>query len=232
MTDTPMRPAAAFFIAGTDTEIGKTFSTCALLHAARAQGRTCVGMKPIAAGAAPVGRELLNEDVAALRGASSFVPPLSVQNPYCLKSPIAPHIAAQEEGVRLHSAPILEALQTLRQQADLVLVEGVGGFRVPLTDTYDTADLAQELALPVILVVGMRLGCISHALLTAEAILARGLSLAGWVANHIDPAMLRFAANLEALQQRVPAPLLGTLAHREDGDAQAAALAAGLRLPA
>ena len=126
-------------------------------------------------------------------------------------------------------APILAAFAKLQAQAELVLVEGVGGFRVPLGKGYDTADLARDLALPVILVVGMRLGCINHALLTAEAIQARGLQLAGWVANQVDPAMLRFEQNLEALTERLPAPLLGVTPFQADGDAAGAA--AGLRLP-
>ena len=141
----------------------------------------------------------------------------------------APHIAAAEEGVAIKPAPILAAFAKLQAQAELVLVEGVGGFRVPLGKSYDTADLARDLALPVILVVGMRLGCINHALLTAEAIQARGLQLAGWVANQVDPAMLRFEQNLEALTERLPAPLLGVTPFQADGNAAGAA--AGLRLP-
>lgn len=223
--------ARAYFIAGTDTEIGKTFSTCALLHAARERGLSALGMKPICAGAEEINGEWVNEDVAAQRAAGSFVPPLELQNPYCLKSPIAPHIAAAEEGVVLDPAPIFAALDSLRAQAELVLVEGVGGFRVPLGETYDTADLATELGLPVILTVGMRLGCISHALLTAEAILARGLKLAGWIANTIDPNMLRFEGNLEALKARLPAPLLGVLPYMADRDPACAARTAGLVLP-
>ncbi len=219
----------AFFIAGTDTEIGKTFVTCALLHAARARGLKALGRKPIAAGAERQGDELINEDAARLRAAGSFDPGLALLNPYCLKSPIAPHIAAAEEGMAIEPAPILEAFAALKAQADIVLVEGVGGFRVPLGKDYDTADLARDLALPVILVVGMRLGCINHALLTAEAIAARGLTLAGWVANQVDPAMLRFDQNLAALTARIPAPLLGVSRFQADGDAARAA--AGLQLP-
>ena len=219
----------AFFIAGTDTEIGKTFVTCTLLHAARASGIKAVGMKPVAAGADWIDGEFLNEDAARLRAAGSFDPGLALLNPYCLASPIAPHIAAAEEGVRIEPARIAAALATLRGQAELVLVEGVGGFRVPLGDDYDTADLARDLGLPVILVVGIRLGCINHALLSAEAIAARGLPLAGWVANRVDPAMLRFEENLAALNARLPAPLLGVVPFREDRDAATAST--GLRLP-
>ena len=130
-------------------------------------------------------------------------PGLALLNPICLASPIAPHIAAAEDGVVIEPGKIREAFAALKKQADVVLVEGVGGFRVPLGEDYDTADLARDLGLPVILVVGMRLGCINHALLTAEAIAARGLGLAGWVANQIDPAMLRFDQNLEALTRRL-----------------------------
>ena len=220
---------SAFFITGTDTEIGKTFVTCTLLHAARDRGLTALGMKPIAAGAEMVNGEFLNEDAARIRAACSFDPGLALLNPYCLTSPIAPHIAAAEECVAIDPAPILAAFAKLQAQAELVLVEGVGGFRVPLGKGYDTADLARDLALPVILVVGMRLGCINHALLTAEAIQARGLQLAGWVANQVDPAMLRFEQNLEALTERLPPPLLGVTPFQADGDAAGAA--AGLRLP-
>jgi len=220
---------SAFFITGTDTEIGKTFVTCALLHAARARGLSAVGMKPVAAGAETVKGEFINEDAARLRAAGSFDPGLALLNPYCLASPIAPHIAAAEEGLRIEAGRIQEAFATLRTQADVVLVEGVGGFRVPLSDDYDTADLARDLGLPVILVVGMRLGCINHALLTHEAVAARGLHLAGWIANQVDPAMLRFGQNLDALVARLPAPLLGVARYQPDRDPAKAA--ADLKLP-
>ena len=222
-------PARAWFITGTDTEIGKTYSTSALLHAARAQGLTALGMKPVAAGAEMVSGERLNEDVAALRAAGSFDPGLGLLNPWCLATPIAPHIAAAEEGVRIAPGPIIDALAALRQRAEVVLVEGVGGFRVPLADDYDSADLATELALPVILVVGLRLGCINHALLTVEAIERRGLKLAGWIGNRIDPQMLRAAQNIDSLCERIPAPLLGVLPWCERPDP--AAHAGSLRLP-
>lgn len=219
----------AFFIAGTDTEIGKTFVTCALLHAARQQGLRALGMKPIAAGAEWVNGEFLNEDAARIRAAGSFDPGLALLNPYCLASPIAPHIAAAEEGVSFDTQKIFGAFDALRAQADWLLVEGVGGFRVPLSETYDTADLARDFDLPVILVVGMRLGCINHALLTAEAINARGLRLAGWIANQVDAAMLRFEQNVDALRARLPAPLLGVVPFQPEGDP--AQVAAHLQLP-
>lgn len=214
----------AYFIAGTDTEIGKTRAACALLHALRARGLSTVGMKPVAAGTDAAG---VNEDVAALVAASSFAAPPALVNPYCFADPIAPHVAAREAGVTMRAAPVLAAFGELGRQADAVIVEGVGGFLVPLADDFDAADLAVALALPVILVVGMRLGCLSHALLTQEAIRARGLALAGWIANRVDPRMSRFDENLETLKARLQAPLLGVIAHGAD----AAEAAAGLTLP-
>ena len=200
----------AYFLTGTDTEIGKTFITCALLRHGAALGLTAVGLKPIAAGTDAEG---YNEDVENIRAASNLVLPREIVNPYCFQAAVAPHIAAAEQGVRIEFAPILAACALGRQQADLVIVEGVGGFRVPLGVDRDTADLAVALALPVILVVGQRLGCINHALLTAEAIRARGLEIAGWVANRIDPAMARSTENLATLQALLAAPLLGVVPH-------------------
>ena len=200
--------APAWFVAGTDTEVGKTFVTCALLHAFAAHGIRAAGMKPIAAGTDADGR---NEDVEQLLAAMPVKAARELVNPYLFAPPIAPHIAAAEAGREIESGPIRSAFAALRAQADAVLVEGVGGFLVPLGAHYDAADLAQDLALPVILVVGMRLGCINHALLTRDAIAARGLPLAGWVANRIDPHMNRFEENLTALTERLPAPLLGVI---------------------
>lgn len=196
----------AFFITGTDTGAGKTHVACALLHATRQLGRTAVGMKPIAAGVEDDGR---NGDVAQLLAASSIQPPLALVNPFLFIPPIAPHIAAHEAGRPIDITVICQAFERLRELAEVVWVEGVGGFRVPIDERTDTADLVQALALPVILVVGMRLGCLNHALLTAEAIHARGIHLAGWVANRVDPAMARFETNVETLCARLEAPLLG-----------------------
>ncbi len=210
----------AYFLTGTDTEIGKTFITCALLHRARLDGLRAAGLKPIAAGTDAAG---LNEDVEHIRAASSIVLSGELINPYCFVPAIAPHIAAAEAGVVIDFAPITAACATARQEADLVIVEGVGGFCVPLGNDRGSDDLAVELGLPVIMVVGMRLGCISHALLTAEAIAARGLKLAGWVANRIDPAMSRFEENLATLQARLAAPLLGVVPHAPVGGASGAA---------
>lgn len=196
----------AWFVTGTDTEVGKTFVTCALLHVLRIQGVRAVGMKPIAAGTDADGK---NDDVEALIAASGVQAPRKLINPYLFQPAIAPHIAAEEEGRSIDIGSIITAFNSLRGMADTVLVEGVGGFCVPLGPDCDTADLAQKLKLPVILIVGMRLGCINHALLTQQAIAARGLKLAGWIANRIDPQMSRFEENLAALTKRISAPLLG-----------------------
>ena len=211
----------AFFVTGTDTGVGKTYITCALLHATRRLGLTAVGMKPIAAGIEADGR---NEDVVQLLAASSVQPPLDWVNPYRYASPIAPHIAAAEAGQPIEIPVIRQAFERLRPLANVVWVEGVGGFCVPLDAHTDTADLAQALAVPVVLVVGMRLGCLNHALLTAEAIANRNLMLAGWVANRIDPAMARFEANLETLQARLNTPLLGVVPHGASPEQAALAL--------
>ena len=215
----------AWFVTGTDTEVGKTFVSCALLHAMRQRGWTALGMKPVAAGLDAAGK---NEDVEQLIAASSATAPRELVNPYAFRAAIAPHIAAVEEGVTIELADIVAAFTHLQGLADAVLVEGVGGFCVPLGPDRDTADLAVALDLPVILVVGMRLGCISHALLTGQAIAARGLKLAGWVANCIDPAMSRSEENLAALKERIGAPLLGVVAYGTTPQAAAASL----RLPA
>ena len=199
---------SAWFIAGTDTEVGKTFASCALLHVLRNAGIAAVGMKPVAAGTDAAGR---NDDVEALRAASGVQAPRALINLYLFQPAIAPHIAAAEEGRCIDIEHIVRTFDTLREQADTILVEGVGGFCVPLGPDSDTADLAEKLGLPVILIVGMRLGCINHALLTQQSIAARGLKLAGWIANRIDPDMSRFEENLAALKTRVAAPLLGVI---------------------
>ncbi|MFT3847443.1 MAG: dethiobiotin synthase [Propionivibrio sp.] len=202
----PVTPA--WFVTGTDTEVGKTFVTSALLYALKNQGIRAVGMKPVAAGTNENGR---NEDVEALLAASGVEAPRELVNPYLFHPAIAPHIAAAEEGRSIDIDRILDSFDTLRELANAVLVEGVGGFCVPLGPQGDSADLAEQLGLPVILVVGMRLGCINHALLTQQAIAARGLKLVGWIANRIDPAMARFDENLATLKTRIAAPLLGVI---------------------
>ena len=211
----------AFFVTGTDTGVGKTHVTCALLRATWRLGLTAIGMKPVAAGVESDGA---NDDVARLVSASSVSAPPEWINPFLYAPAIAPHIAAREAGRPIEIASIVRAFERLHRLADVVWVEGVGGFRVPLDERYDTADLAQRLALPVVLVVGMRLGCLNHALLTAEAIAGRSLRLAGWVANRIDPAMARFTANLASLEARLAAPLIGVAPHGASAEQAARAL--------
>ena len=211
---------AHYFITGTDTGVGKTFVTCALLYTLKAQGIAAIGMKPIAAGGEMTPDGLNNEDVEALHLASVVKLQREDLNCYLLSEPIAPHIAAANEDIDIDLDVIRQRFDQLAELADVVLVEGVGGFIVPLGDSINTADLAQDLDLPVILVVGMRLGCLSHALLTQEAILARGLTLAGWVANQIDPHMAELDANIEALEERIRAPLLGVIEWQKQPDAE------------
>jgi dethiobiotin synthetase len=211
---------SAWFITGSDTGVGKTLIACALLRLCARLGRSAIGMKPVAAGLDPSGR---NEDVEALCAAASLQAPRQSVNPYALRAAVAPHLAAREEGREIRFSPILDAFADLRRRADDVVVEGVGGFRVPLGPDGDSADLAGALALPVILVVGLRLGCINHALLSEEAILARGLKLAGWVANRIDPTMSHVDANIATLRERLSAPLLGSIPHLAPADPERAA---------
>lgn len=196
----------AYFITGTDTGVGKTRVSCALLHIFAAQGKTVVGMKPVAAGCEQGGG-----DVASLMAAGNVSALHELVNPYAFQPPLAPHVAAALAGVVIEIEPICAAFAALQTQAEVVIVEGIGGWRVPLNAREDTSDMARRLGLPVILVVGMKLGCLNHALLTAQAINASGLELAGWVANRIDPLMSAFDENLDALQLRLAAPLLGVV---------------------
>lgn len=222
--------AFSCFVTGTDTEIGKTLISGALLHALGQAGVRAAGMKPLAAGAEWRDGAWHNEDVDLLHAAAPLKLPRELTTPYLLKEPAGPHIAAALEGVRIEPQTILACYRRVRAQSEAVVVEGVGGFRVPLTDDYDTADLARDLALPVVLVVGLRLGCISQALLTAEAIAARGLRLAGWVANTSDPAMRHLEANVEAIAARIAAPLLGQVPRFDHPSAAAAAACLNLAL--
>mgnify|MGYP001048176886 FL=1 len=199
------------FVTGTDTGVGKTLISAALLHLLSTLGHRAVGMKPVAAGAENVDGIWWNEDVLALSRASGIAAPAALVNPYLFREPIAPHIAAERKGVRIEIPRIVEAYGELAELAEWVVVEGAGGFRIPLDAKRDSADLAVALGLPVTLVVGMRLGCLNHALLTAEAIERRGLKLAGWVANRVDPDMAAFEENLAALEHRLPAPCLAVV---------------------
>ncbi|HMC15943.1 MAG TPA: dethiobiotin synthase [Albitalea sp.] len=221
---------SAWFVTGTDTGVGKSLVTCALMHRLRERYPRVAGMKPVAAGAQrSADGTWWNDDALALQAAANVRLPVSLVNPCLLSAPVSPHIAAQRDGVVIEIDAIVSALRALQAQADAVVVEGAGGFRVPLSDTLDGADLAAALGLPVILVVGLRLGCLNHALLTAEALAARGLELAGWVANRIDPQMPEQAANIALLAARLNAPCLADLPHRDRPDP--AAMAALFRFP-
>lgn len=209
------------FVTGTDTEVGKTLAATVLMHHYRRQGLRVVGMKPVAAGSRMTPAGWSNEDVDALVAASNVDAAIDNVNPYRFREPIAPHVAARREGRRIALDEIVAGLEVLRARADVVVVEGAGGFLVPLNDAEDFGDLARRLALPVVLTVGLRLGCINHALLTQEAIVARGLHLAGWIANRIDPTMRVADDNIDALRMRLRAPLLGVIPYSASIDASA-----------
>jgi dethiobiotin synthetase len=200
-----------YFVTGTDTNVGKTLVSAALIRSLANHGLKVAGMKPVAAGAELRDGTLWNEDVALLSSEANVIVPTHLISPYLFKEAAAPHVAAALEDQHINPATIFKAFEQIRAQTEAVIVEGVGGFCVPLTPQTDTADIAARLQLDVILVVGLRLGCLNHAFLTAEAIAARGLRLAGWVVNQIDPAMPHQAANIEALRERLPAPCLGSL---------------------
>lgn len=210
----------SYFITGTDTGVGKTLVSCALLHALAAQGKQVAGFKPVAAGC---DNDDYNEDARLLRAASSIQATYGQTNPYCFPQAIAPHLAARHAGARIDFSRILASYRELAGQADEVIVEGVGGFCVPLNEKQDSADLAKELGLPVILVVGMRLGCLNHALLTLRVIADYQLECAGWVANVLDADMPALQENIEALRERIAAPLLGVIPCQAQPDAHAVA---------
>jgi dethiobiotin synthetase len=210
---------SAYFVIGTDTGVGKTRVSCALLRGLQTQHARCIGMKPVASGCEWVdgadahgqaSGHWRNDDTQQLRAASTFAVPAPYDNPYALPEPVAPHVAARNAGIRIDLDHIEASFHALRQQADAVVVEGAGGFLVPVDDAGNTmADLATRLKLPVVLVVGIRLGCLNHALLTQEAVQRRGLTLAGWVANAVSPdAMPYRQANVDTLKHLMNAPML------------------------
>jgi dethiobiotin synthetase len=207
-----------FFVTGTDTGVGKTLVACGLLRACAALGLRAIGMKPVAAGAHVEHGRLVNDDVRALGLSGNVAAPGELVNPYCFEPPIAPHIAAAQAGVLIDLDRVKHAFLQLAAAADCVIVEGAGGFRVPLGPHTDASDLAATLGLPVVLVVGMRLGCINHALLTASAVRSAGLPLAGWVANHVDPAFACGDENMAALRERLHAPMLARIPYGENAD--------------
>ena len=224
-----------FFVTGTDTGVGKTLVTAALLRRLRDAGITVAGMKPIAAGATagPEGRA--NADALLLQAESSVRHPYATVNPWLFEPAIAPHIAAAEAGLSIDTARIAAAYERLCAGAEVVLAEGAGGFLVPLDPSRSCAELPALLGMEVLLVVGLRLGCLNHALLTAEAIAARGLAFSGWIGNGIDPDFPRREANIATLAARLPAPCLGIVPWMaEPAVAEAAAAlsgALGLRAP-
>ena len=204
-----MPEAQGIFVTGTDTGVGKTVVACALLRQWAAKGERAVGMKPVAAGIAA--GCAVNADVAALAAAGNIEAPLSARNPFAFAPAIAPHLAAAEAGTAIDIERIAAAYRALAARSDRVVVEGAGGVCVPLDSRRDMLDVATALSLPVLLVVGVRLGCLNHALLSAQAIHARGLAAAGWVANLVDPSMARIDANLRTLELRLPAARVATL---------------------
>jgi len=203
--------SVGFFVVGTDTGIGKTHAACALLHAlARRHDRVC-GMKPVASGGVETADGFTNEDSIAHRAASTVRVPPALDNPILLPEPLSPHLSAARAGTAIDFDVVLAAVAELRRRTDALVVEGAGGFLVPLGETRTGADLAVAMGLPIVLVVGMCLGCLNHALLTAEAIRARGLVLAGWIANRVDPDFLCPDENLDYLRTHLGAPLWADL---------------------
>ncbi|MFE1813177.1 dethiobiotin synthase [Metapseudomonas otitidis] len=215
---------AAFFVTGTDTEIGKTTIACGLLQAARNAGLSTAAAKPVASGCERTAKGLRNSDALGLLAGCSLPLRYEEVNPFAFEPAIAPHLAAREAGVQLDVEALAGPVNAvLARNADFTLVEGAGGWRVPLAGGENLSDLAVRLGLPVILVVGVRLGCINHAVLSAEAIQRDGLVLAGWVANIVDPATSRLEENLATLAERLPAPCLGRVPRLEVPSAEAVA---------
>lgn len=217
------------YVTGTDTGIGKTLASCALLHALRAHGLRAVGMKPVASGCEKIDGEWRNADALALQEAGEGGIAYADINPFALEHPLAPELAARDAGIEVSLPPILAAHARLAAHADALIVEGVGGWAAPLSASLMQADLVRALRVPVLLVVGLRLGCINHALLSARAIAADGAYLAGWIASHVDPEMERVDDNIAMLRARMPAPCWGVLPHVPDADP--AQLASRLRIP-
>jgi dethiobiotin synthetase len=205
-----------YFITGTDTDVGKTYVSCALLNTYKHY--KTLGLKPIASGAKRFKDQLYNDDALKLMSCSTLKYDYQQVNPFVFEPPIAPHIAALKSGIPVTTQDIMSHLHFLHDtHYDLCLIEGAGGWRVPLNNREDLSDIAIQLHVPVILVVGMKLGCISHARLTAESIVASGAQLAGWIANCIDPNMRELHENIATLKNRLPAPMLATLPYQAQG---------------
>jgi dethiobiotin synthetase len=205
--------AAGLFITGTDTEVGKTVVARLVVRALVAAGVRVAVMKPVAAGSFMTAQGPRNEDALGLIAQANVVMPYETVNPYCLPAPVSPHLAAREVGVTIELRRIRESYAALRNAADCVIVEGAGGWLAPLNDTQFVADLAATLELPVLLVVGLRLGCLNHALLTVAAIRQRQQLLAGWIGNCIDPGFARLPENLTTLQRHIGMPPLALVAY-------------------
>ena len=218
-----------FFITGTDTEIGKTHIAQGLIHLLKQQGYVTTAMKPVSAGCETTEAGLRNDDAVKLQHATGLDLDYELLNPYALEPAIAPHIAAEEAGVRINKDRIKERFDQLCTQADAIVVEGAGGWFVPLNETETMADLAQDLGLPVILVVAIRLGCLNHTLLSISAIVQSGLPIAGWIANHVNESGPYDEANIQSLCDRIEPPLLGRVPYMPGVDAEA--VAAHLNLP-
>jgi dethiobiotin synthetase len=201
----------SFFVTGTDTGVGKTLVSAALARALVARGLRVAVMKPIASGSDPTPDGARNSDALTLMAAANVPAPYEVVNPYCFLPPISPHIAAREARVAIDLAVLRSRLDSLAAASDCVIVEGAGGWLAPISDTETMADLAAALSLPVLLVVGLRLGCLNHALLTRESLATRGMAFAGWVANAIDPHFDRAADNLATLCARLGEPPLASI---------------------
>lgn len=208
--------AETIFIAGTDTDVGKTYVTCGLLRAFSQAGYRCVGLKPLASGAESSAMGWVNSDALALQQAASVDLPYAFVNPIVFPSPIAPHIAAAQQGEILSAQRLLAACQKgLNGPQQITLVEGVGGWLVPLNERETMADFAKALAAPVILVVAMRLGCLNHTMLSIEAIRASGLKFLGWVANNTQPDMLSYKDNLLYLKNKISEPCLAEVGYQQ-----------------
>ena len=213
-----------FFVTGTDADAGKTFVTVLMLEALKQRGLSTLALKPLAAGCEQVDGELRNDDALKLQAAMTVALPYQQINPIALKSAIAPHLAAEEEGRTLSVDRLAGLIRgALMTPADVTLVEGAGGWLVPLNHRETLGNLVKELELPVILVVGVRLGCLNHALLTAQAVAAAGLPLAGWVSNGIDPEAAKVQENINTLKSMLPAPCLGVIPHGPQADKEALA---------
>ena len=206
------------FVTGTDTEVGKTWSSLALMQDFKQAGFNVAGMKPIAAGCDVTPEGLRNDDACRLQTLSDFPIDYDEINPYAFKAPVSPHAAAKQDGLKVDLEHIEKCFNNISSRADIVVVEGAGGWRVPLADNIQTVDLVRKLGLPVVLTVGLRLGCINHALLTAQTILADGLELKGWIANQVDKDYAAKSATMDYLKANMACPLIGSIPYLERFD--------------